>query len=54
MTQKELAKAAGLSTNFIGYVERGQRAISIKTLERVALALGVTVSVFFESSDGDT
>lgn len=47
LTQKQLAEAAEVSTNFIGYVERGQRAISIKTLERIAQALNVTPKDFF-------
>lgn len=47
LTQKQLAEAAEVSTNFIGYVERGQRAISIKTLDRIAQALNVTLKDFF-------
>ena len=47
LTQKQLAEAAEVSTNFIGYVERGQRAISIKTLERIAQALNVKLKDFF-------
>ena len=47
LTQKQLAEAAEVSTNFIGYVERGQRTISIKTLERIAQALNVKLKDFF-------
>lgn len=47
LTQKQLAEAAKVSTNFIGYVERGQCAISIKTLERIAQALNVKLKDFF-------
>ena len=53
LTQKELAEAAGLSTNFIGYVERGVRKPSLDTLERIAQALGVALNDLFESSNDE-
>ena len=51
LTQEQLAEAANVSTNFIGYVERGQRALSIKTLERIATALEVNPKEMFEFSE---
>lgn len=53
LTQEQLAEAADVSPNFIGYVERGQRALSIKTLERIARALNVPPRDLFEFSAGD-
>ena len=53
LTQEQLAEAAEVSVNFIGYIERGQRAVSIKTLERIAKALDVTPRNLFEFSEGD-
>ena len=53
LTQEQLAEAAEVSVNFIGYIERGQRAVSIKTLERIAEALDVTPRNLFEFSEGD-
>ena len=53
LTQEQLAEAANVSTNFIGYVERGQRALSIKTLERIAQALNVTPKHMFEFTDAN-
>ena len=53
LTQEQLAEAANVSTNFIGYVERGQRALSIKTLERIAQALDVTPKDMFEFTEGN-
>ena len=53
LTQEQLAEAANVSTNFIGYVERGQRALSIKTLERIAQALDVTPKDMFEFPEGN-
>ncbi len=52
LTQEQLAEAADVSTNFIGYVERGQRALSIKTLERIARPLNVIPKDLFEFSEG--
>ena len=53
LTQEQLAETAEVSVNFIGYIERGQRAVSIKTLERIAEALDVTPRNLFEFSEGD-
>jgi transcriptional regulator with XRE-family HTH domain len=53
LTQEQLAEAAGVSVNFIGYVERGQRAPSIKTLEQIAQALNVPPKKLFEFSDDE-
>ena len=46
-TQAELAELVDISTNYIGYIERGQRTISLQTLERLAHTLGVEVGTFF-------
>ncbi|MDH2916067.1 MAG: helix-turn-helix transcriptional regulator [Gallionella sp.] len=43
LTQELVAEAAGLHTNYISSVERGQRNISISNIERIACALGVTM-----------
>jgi transcriptional regulator with XRE-family HTH domain len=46
-TQAELAELVDLSTNYIGYLERGERTVSLQMLERLAHTLGVEVSTFF-------
>lgn len=45
MTQDALAAAAKLSTPYLSQIEGGKRVGSIKTLRRIAQALGVTVDL---------
>ena len=40
-TQERLAEKTGLSTTFIGLLETGQRRASMKSLQKIASALGV-------------
>ena len=54
MTQEQLAEVADISVNFMGYVERGQRAASIQTLERIAQGLNVRPKDLFEFSEGES
>jgi len=48
LTQEELAEIAGLSVNYIGYIEQNKRMPSIKTADKIARALGVKFSDLFE------
>lgn len=43
LSQEELARRAGLHRTYVGAVERGERNLTIGTLERVAVALEATV-----------
>lgn len=51
MSQKDLSYAAELDRSYIASVENGQRNISIVNIEKIAIALGVTLKDFF--NDGD-
>jgi transcriptional regulator with XRE-family HTH domain len=42
-SQEELAARAGLHRNYIGSVERNEKNISIDSMERLAIVLGVDV-----------
>ena len=44
LTQQELAFAAELSLTYIGEIERGQRMVSLDTLQRVAKALNLSAA----------
>jgi transcriptional regulator with XRE-family HTH domain len=41
MTQEELAERAGLSTRYVGAIERGDVSASVTVLGKIAEALGV-------------
>lgn len=47
-TQEQLAQAAGLTPNFIGFVERGERNITLKNIVKIAKGLGYPVHGLFK------
>lgn len=48
LSQEELAEKCGLSSNYIGFVERGQKQITLVALKSIADALGVDIGALFE------
>lgn len=51
MTIPDLADQSGLSTGFISQMERGKSSPSVDALQRVARALGVSISWFFRNEE---
>jgi transcriptional regulator with XRE-family HTH domain len=51
LSQRELADLASLSPNAISLIERGEISPSVATLQRLAGALSVRMSYFFDSHD---
>lgn len=49
LTQQQLADKSGLHKNYIGMVERGERNPSLKNIETIAMALGVSISQLMDS-----
>lgn len=43
ITQEQLADAAGLSTSFVGHIERGTRVPSLETMWRICRTLGISM-----------
>jgi transcriptional regulator with XRE-family HTH domain len=50
-TQEQLAEAASLHYSYIGGVERGDRNISLETLEKIIAAFDVPAIEFFRFED---
>lgn len=48
LTQEQLAEAAAISLDFLSLMERGQRAPSFATLERLSGALDVGMKSLFD------
>lgn len=51
MSQRDLSYAADLDRSYIASVENGQRNISIVNIEKIAIALGVTLKEFFNNGE---
>lgn len=47
MSQKDLAYSSDLDRSYIASVENGKRNISIVNIEKISIALNVTVKEFF-------
>ncbi|RST76220.1 XRE family transcriptional regulator [Siminovitchia acidinfaciens] len=53
LTQEELAEIADLQYSYIGGVERGERNISLLTLEKIVTSLNISPSEIFNFKDID-
>ena len=51
MTQEELAEKADLHPTYIGQAERGEKNLTISSLEKILIALDISFSEFFEHYD---
>ena len=52
LSQRDLANQSGVSANAISLIERNEISPSVATLQRLATALSVRISYFFEGNDG--
>jgi len=48
LTQEKLAELAGLHRAYIGQIERGEKNIGLKNLEKIANALNVSVRTLLD------
>ncbi len=48
LTQEELAEKCGLQTSYLAGVERGDRNITLQTLEKISVGLEVNAKELFE------
>lgn len=51
-TLKQLAELTGLSLSYLSDIERGRTEPSIKTLDTIFTASGVTLTIGFEATSG--
>ena len=50
LSQEKLADMAGLHRAYIGQIERGEKNIGLKNLEKIAKALKVSIKVLLDIS----
>lgn len=48
LTQEDLAELTGLQAAYIGFIERGLRSPSVRTIAKIYKALKVTANQLFE------
>lgn len=53
MSQKDLAYSADLDRSYIASIENGQRNVSIVNIEKIAVALGVSLKEMFNNDEFD-
>ena len=47
-SQEEFALECGLDRTYVGGIERGERNLALRNIERIALALGLSISELME------
>lgn len=50
LSQEELAALAGLHRAYVGQIERGEKNIGLKNLEKIAKALDIGIKVLLDIS----
>ena len=53
LTQEQLAERAGISTSFLGHIERGSKRLSLDSFCRIARALGCTANDLLPMEGGN-
>ena len=54
VSQEHFAELCGLHRTYISDIERGQRNLSLENIEKIASALGTTVSQLFAEAENET
>ncbi len=50
MTQEELSLETGISQKYISEIERGRKNPTVKTIAKIAVALGISVHQFYDDN----
>ena len=48
MSQEEFAERCGVHRTYIGSIERGEKAITLETAQKIVDALSISLSQFFQ------
>lgn len=48
ISQEELAELAGVHRTYVGMIERGEKNVTILSAQKIATALGVSISELFK------
>lgn len=48
LSQEKLAELSGCHPTYIGQVERGEKNATLETIEKITIALGITLEKLFE------
>lgn len=54
LTQEELAERAGISTSFVGHIERGTRVPSLETVWRMCRAMNISIDYLMDGMNDMT
>ena len=52
LSQERLAELSGCHPTYVGQLERGEKNATLESIERIALALNVSLSTLFEKLGG--
>ena len=52
LSQEKLAEMSGCHPTYIGQLERGEKNATLESIEKIAIALNVSLSRLFEKLDG--
>ena len=52
LSQERLAELADLHRTYIGAIERGEKNITLKNIEKISKALDVEINKLFEEANG--
>ena len=47
LSQEELGFRSGIHRNFVGYIERGERSVSLETIQKIAKGLRMSLEKLF-------
>ena len=55
LSQEKLAELSGCHHTYIGQIERGEKNATVESVEKISLALGISMSTLFEGlgAEGD-